>query len=121
MELLEHESDRSATQSRTPRIVEPTHVLAVDQNCPRGRKVEDTEQAEHRGLSRARRAHDRDEIAGHDPQRHVLEGVDHRFLAVGPCDLVELEQRSCEGPLPSRLDHGMYGRHWDWFTWTMTV
>src|SRR5262249_8752754 len=65
---------------------------------PRRRQVEHAQKAEHRRLPRPRRADDGEELARHDPQRHLAQGVDGHALAVDARHALELEERHHRRP-----------------------
>ena len=63
VELLEHESDRAVADAGQLVGGEPGDVLAVEPVGARRRHVEAADHVHERRLARARRAHDRDELA----------------------------------------------------------
>src|SRR5690606_42033722 len=61
---------------------EPAHVLAPDEELPRRRPVQAADEVHQGGLSRARRAHDRDELALLDGEVDAAQRL-HFHLADG--------------------------------------
>ena len=91
--VLEHEADIALLHGELQR------VLAVEQHAARGRHVEAGENAQQRGLARARRPEQRHELAGGNIERHP---VQRRRRAERPDDVLD---RHVNGLVPVRLCH----------------
>src|SRR5687768_4805803 len=63
VERLEDEAELAAAQARERVLGHARDVLAVDEDAPRGRRVEPRDEAEQRRLAAPRGADDRDELA----------------------------------------------------------
>src|SRR5439155_11262537 len=72
----EHEPDRPVAQPRHLRGGHHGHVLAADEQLPRRRPVEPTQQVHERGLPRTGAAHDRQVVAGRDLKGHPAQRLD---------------------------------------------
>ena len=72
--VLEDKADDVAVVARE--LLEIRDALAVHLDVALGGAVERADQRQQRGLARARRARERDELAGIDGQRHVGDGDD---------------------------------------------
>ena len=77
----------SASSSRS----RPRHLAAVEEVAARGRAIEAAEDVHQRRLARARGAHDGDELAPLDDERHVVERV-HLDVAE-PVDLADVVEQ----------------------------
>ena len=76
VERLEHEPGALAPQAGRGVVREAADLLALEEDLARRRLVEPAEQLEQRALARPRRAHERDELAGHHLQAHAADGLD---------------------------------------------
>ena len=76
VEELEDESGLVAPGERPVLLVERRDADAVDDDLARRWQVETAEQVQHRGLAGAGAAHDRDELAPLDLERHAAERID---------------------------------------------
>ena len=95
VEELEDEADVLAPQLRQLRVVEPRDLGAGDLHRARGRLVEAREDVHQGRLAGARRAHDRDELAGADVEVDAAERVDRGLaLAVAARQLTRLDRRA---------------------------
>src|SRR5690606_39558002 len=93
MILLEDEAEGVATQEGAPVGIEAGDVLAGEPVAAAARAIEAAEHVHQGRLARARRAHDRDELAALDAKRHAAQRMDREFAgAVGPPDVLELDQ-----------------------------
>ncbi len=104
---LEHEAEGLAPQLRKLVAVQARHVAPHEAIGAAARAVQAAEDVHQRGLARARGAHDGDELAGVDLQRHVVQHL-HRQLAaaVGLGHRLEPDQR-----LAGRRRGGGRGAH----------
>ena len=85
------------------------HVLAVEQHLPAIGRVEARHQPQARGLARARGPEHREELAGLDGERHV---VDRAHVAEDARDAAELDRRrhATTGALFAADDRDVVGR-----------
>ena len=77
---LEHEADVVGAPVAELGVRQPVDREAIDFDGARGRPVETAEQVQQRGLARARRPHERDEVAARQIQVELLEHR-HHFVA----------------------------------------
>ena len=77
VELLEDEADLRVPDPSQRVVVELRDVASFQEVAARRRGVEASQDAHERRLARARRPHDRDELAGVDRHRHAAERVHH--------------------------------------------
>ncbi|SBV35188.1 conserved hypothetical protein [uncultured Stenotrophomonas sp.] len=70
-EMLEHHADLAAAQVQQLSAVEAGHVFAVDEDAAAGRRVEQVEAAQQRGLAAATQAHDHQQLAFPDVEGDV--------------------------------------------------
>src|SRR5439155_21279242 len=80
VELLEDEAERAQPQLCEGAVAERREVAALEEHLPARRAVERAEQLQQRRLPRAARPLERDELAGLDLERHVLDRI-HRGRA----------------------------------------
>ena len=80
VEELEYETDLVATLDGARRAVERGDVGPVEQVAPPARAIEQADDVEQRRFAGAGRPHDRQVVAGGDPQVDVAQRV-HRLLA----------------------------------------
>ena len=88
VERLEDEAGPVAAQAGRLVVGQLADDLALEDDLAGRRLVEPAEQLEERGLARARRAHQGDELAGLDRQRDAAQGLD-----AGSAERVGLGQR----------------------------
>ena len=89
VEALEHEADLLAAQDRQLFGVQRGHVDAVAQVAAVGGRVQAADQVHQRGLARAGRPHDGDEVAAIHAHVHAFQRDDFRLGARG----IDLAQR----------------------------
>ena len=93
IEALKDETEVIAAQHRELIPREPLHMYAVKEVLPGRRTVERPDDVHRRGLSRARRTHDRHEFAFVDAEVHALQGLESRGAdAVPLVDVAKLNQ-----------------------------
>jgi len=73
---LEHEADVAAAPVRELAAVHAVQALAFDLDLARRRRVEAADEIEQRGLARARRPHQRDEVALGDVEVDAVQHFD---------------------------------------------
>ncbi len=62
MERLKDEAELAASETRQRVLAHTRDLLAVDEDAPRGRRVEPGDEPQQRGLAAPRRADDGDEL-----------------------------------------------------------
>src|SRR5690606_5927946 len=83
VEVLEHEADAPGAQHRQRVVVEPAHVVAVDQHLAAGGAVQGAGDVQQRALARAGRADDGDELLPPDGEVDAVQGPDAAGVDAG--------------------------------------
>src|SRR5438034_11462447 len=91
--LLEHEADVSSAQLRQLAVVKPRRVDTADPDDAAAGPLERSDHVQERGLARARRSDDRDQLTGANCKRHPAKGGNGWVLAVDLRDSVQFQYR----------------------------
>ena len=102
VERLEDEADAVAAQLGELLVVELAEVGVADEHGAAGERVEAGDGVHQGRLARARRAHDRGELAGVEVGVDAVEGVDFRLAAA--VGLAGVDRAGGEAGRPRRLD-----------------
>ena len=84
---------RPARSAASSAVRQRRDVEAGDRDAARRRAVQRAHQVQQRRLPRARRADDRDELAGQHRERHAPQGLHRRLARIGLRGPLELEHR----------------------------
>src|SRR3984885_872553 len=95
VKLLKDEPDFLGAESCQPAFIQSRHVHAIDQRATRGRRIQPSQNVDQRGLARARRAHDRNPLAGLHVERNTVQRAHPaEFLA----QIFDLDERCHYSP-----------------------
>ncbi len=114
-ELLEDETDPGDTQDCQLPVGQGSHVEPGDAYCPTRWPIQATGDVQQGRLARARRPHDRHQLAGSHAEAHVSQRTNGRVARVDLGHVVELEDEwrgAGTGVGRRRLCCGLTGVRW---------